>query len=85
MKAYTLHDIEIFIGAAGNAVCEDKIFPQECDLADYGNIGRNLKETYRAFIWIESISGRCSQNVDGLIKKRGGEYDDAGRQDAADA
>lgn len=32
MKAYTLHDIEIFIGAAGNAVCEDKIFPQECDL-----------------------------------------------------
>lgn len=32
MKAYTLHDTEIFIGAAGNAVCEDKIFPQECDL-----------------------------------------------------
>ena len=32
MKAYTLHDIEIFIGAAVNAVCEDKIFPQECDL-----------------------------------------------------
>lgn len=32
MKAYTLHDIEMFIGAAGNAVCEDKIFPQECDL-----------------------------------------------------
>ena len=32
MKAYALHDIEIFIGAAGNAVCEDKIFPQECDL-----------------------------------------------------
>ena len=86
MKAYTLHDIEIFIGAAGNAVCEDKIFPQECDLL----IMEISAEISKRLIGHLSGSNPFPEDVLKIItvllkKIEGGEVDDSRRKNSADA
>ena len=88
MQNYTLSERDIIelIGAAGNAVCEDRIFPQGCDLL----IMEISAEISKRLIGHLSGSNPFPEDVlkimTVLLKKiDGGEDDDAGCQDTADA
>lgn len=88
MQNYTLSERDIIelIGAAGNAVCEDRIFPQGCDLP----IMEISAEISKRLIGHLSGSNPFPEDVLKIMtvlskKIEGGEDDDAGCQDTADA
>lgn len=88
MQNYTLseRDIKELIGAAGNAVCEDKIFPQGCDLL----IMEISAEISKRLIGHLSESNPFPEDVLKIItvllkKIEGGEVDDSKRKNSADA
>lgn len=88
MQNYTLSERDIIelIGAAGNAVCEDGIFPQGCDLL----IMEISAEISKRLIGHLSGSNPFPEDVLEITEAlmgilEGGEDNDAGRQDTADA
>ena len=88
MQNYTLSERDIIelIGAAGNAVCEDRIFPQGCDLLIM-EISAEISKRLIGHLSGSNPSPEDVLKIMTVISKKieGGEDDDAGCQDTADA
>lgn len=88
MQNYTLseRDIKVLIGAAGNAVCEDRVFPKACDFMVMEISSEIADRLIRHLSGSNPFPEDVLKIITVLLKKiEGGEVDDSRRKNSADA